>query len=142
MDNETIIARAGELIAQRAAAGDGNYAALILEDLDGFPTASTFSIAKAEGIRWAAFCTGAGSHAAQCIARCRKASVLLNSPEYHMALTGTAEVCTDLALKQEMWYEGLARHFSGPEDPNLCVIRFTTQRFNLFVDWNEARGEI
>ncbi len=143
MDKERIIARAGELIAQRAAGG-GNYAyaALVLVDLDGSPTASTFSISKAEGIRWVTFCTGAGANAPQRIARCSKASVLLQSPEYHIALTGTAEVSTDLALKREMWYQGLADHFSGPEDPNLCVIKFTTQRYNLFVDWDQARGQL
>lgn len=142
MDHEKIIARTGELIAQRAQSGSGNYAALVLIDLDGSPTASTFSISKADGIRWLTFCTGRGANAPQRIARCNKASVLLNSPEYHIALTGTAEVSTDPALKKEMWYEGLANHFSGPEDSNLCVIKFTTQRYNLFVDWNEAIGQL
>lgn len=142
MNQETIIARAAEIIAQRTAAGNGNYAALVLQDLDGAPTASTFSIAKAQGIQWAAFCTGLGSNACQRIARCNQASLLLNSPEYHIVLTGQAEVLTDAETKRDMWYEGLAQHFSGPEDPGLCVIRFNTQRYNLFVDWNQARGRL
>ena len=41
-----------------------------------------------------------------------------------------------------MWYQSLANHFSGPEDPNLCVNRVATHRYILFVDWAVARGEL
>ena len=39
-----------------------------------------------------------------------------------------------------MWYEGFTNHFSGPEDPNFCVLRFNTERYNLLIDWNEVKG--
>ena len=29
---------------------------------------------------------------------------------------------------------------TGPEDPNYCVLGFKTERYNLLVDWKEARG--
>lgn len=48
--------------------------------------------------------------------------------------------CTDPV--REMWYDGLSNHFSGPDDPNFCVIRFTTQRYSLFIDWEVVKGEI
>jgi general stress protein 26 len=49
---------------------------------------------------------------------------------------------TDPDVKKEMWYGGLANHFNGPEDPNYCVLRFKTQRYNLLVDWKEATGTL
>ena len=64
----------------------------------------------------------------------------LNSPTYQISLTGTAEVCTDPETCREMWYEGLSNHFSGPDDPNFCVIRFTTRRYSLFIDWEDVEG--
>lgn len=66
----------------------------------------------------------------------------INSPEYHISLTGTIEQITDLDVKREMWYNGLKNHFSGWDDPNYCVLKFTTERYSLLVDWQEARGNL
>ena len=41
-----------------------------------------------------------------------------------------------------MWYEGLKNHFSGPDDPNYCVLRFKTERYNLMIDWKEVKGSL
>ncbi len=71
-----------------------------------------------------------------------KACVCLNGPDHHIALIGDTEICTDLETKQEMWYDGLANHFSGPEDENFVVLRFTTKRYSLFVDWDSVKGEM
>lgn len=59
---------------------------------------------------------------------------LIDADGYPTASTLTA------AIKQEMWYEGLKNHFRGPDDPNYCVLRFHTERYNLLVDWKEAQG--
>lgn len=32
--------------------------------------------------------------------------------------------------------------FLKTDDPNLCVIRFTTERYSLFIDWESVKGEI
>lgn len=142
MKQDHTLARAAEIIAQVANAGPANYCGLALTGPDGYPAVSTFSIAKAEGLKRLFFCTGLGAHAPQRIAHSEKACVCLHSPEYHIALTGTAQVLTGLETKRAMWYPGLADHFSGPEDEGLCVIQFTTQRYNLLVDWNAATGEL
>ncbi|MCI8354409.1 MAG: hypothetical protein HFI47_04880 [Lachnospiraceae bacterium] len=65
----------------------------------------------------------------------------MNSPTYHISLTGTAEVCTDPEICRRMWYDGLANHFSSSDDPNFRVIRFTTRRYSLFIDWEVVKGE-
>lgn len=41
-----------------------------------------------------------------------------------------------------MWYEGLANHFSGPEDPGYVVLKFTADSYTLFIDWNTVRGTL
>ncbi|MBP7175847.1 MAG: pyridoxamine 5'-phosphate oxidase family protein [Thermoclostridium sp.] len=136
--HEEIIARAGEIVARNT--GEFSYCVLALIDLDGYPTASTISASKTDGIRWVTFCTGLGSTRTKRIDKCNHASVCFNGPDYNITLVGTMEVITDPNVKKEMWYAGLKSHFSGPEDPNYCVLRFNTQRYNLLVDWKEARG--
>ena len=143
--NKEIIERAGEIIRQNTAhnspQGSEPYCVLGLIDANGYPTASTLTAAKADGINWITFCTGLGSNKAERISSCNRASVCFNrGGAYNITLVGTIEIITDAAIKQEMWYEGLKNHFSGPDDPNYCVLRFHTERYNLLVDWQEAQG--
>ena len=136
--HEEIIKRAGEIVQKNT--GENSYCVLALMDLDGYPTASTITASKANGIKWLTFCTGLGSTRTNRIDKCNRASVCFNAEDYNITLVGTMEILTDLDIKKEMWYEGLTNHFSGPEDPSYCVLRFNTQRYNLLVDWKEARG--
>ncbi|MDE6594495.1 MAG: general stress protein, partial [Oscillospiraceae bacterium] len=102
--NEKIIERAGEIIAERIV-GSQNFVTLAFVNWDGYPHTTTISISKSEGIKWLTFCTGTGAKQ-DTINRCNKASVCINSSEYHIALTGTIEQITDLDVKKEMWYNG------------------------------------
>jgi len=143
--DKVIIEKAGEIIQQNTAhnsrEGFEPYCVLAQIDDDGYPTASTITAAKADGINWITFCTGIGSNKAKRASSCNSASVCFNTGgAYNITLVGTLEIIRDAAIKQEMWYEGLKNHFSGPDDPNYCVLRFQTKRYNLFIDWKEARG--
>jgi general stress protein 26 len=138
--NHEIIARAGEIIEKST--GEASYCVLALIDLDGNPTASTISASKADGINWITFCTGLGGTKTNRINKCSRASVCFNAADYNITLVGTIEILTEPDVKKEMWYGGLINHFSGPEDPNYCVLRFKTQRYNLLVDWKEAAGTV
>jgi general stress protein 26 len=138
--NQEIIKRAGEIIQKNT--GEDTYCVLALIDLDSYPTASTITASKADGIRWVTFCTGLGGTRTERIKGCNQASICFNAPDYNITLVGTIEVCTEPNMKKEMWYDGLSNHFSGPEDPNYCVLRFHTQRYNLLVDWQEERGTL
>ena len=139
-----MIQKAGEVIqkqtARGAAEGAEPYCVLALMDGDGYPTASTITAAAADGIREIAFCTGLSGHKPERIGANNRASVCFNSMGYNITLVGTIAIVTDPAVKTEMWYEGLRHHFTGPDDPNYCVLRFTTRRYNVFVDWQEAEG--
>ena len=139
MMTSDIVAKAGEIVEQNT--GEQAYCVLALIDTDGFPAASTITPAKAEGIRHIYFCTGFGTRTER-IAGSPRASVCYNSSEFNITLVGTIEVVTDLTVKREMWYDGLYNHFSGPDDPNFCVLHFCTQRYSLLVDWISERGPI
>jgi general stress protein 26 len=63
-------------------------------------------------------------------------------PLYNITLVGKIEVITDIAIKKEMWYDGIEDHFTGPEDENYCVLKFVTERYKLMVDYKEVEGKI
>jgi len=137
---ERMIARAGELVQQRMGAGNRGFCTLALVDADGYPAMTTIFIAKADGIKWITFCTSLRANSVLRARRSCKAGVCVNSEGYHISLNGTIEVLTDEQAKREMWYDGLAQNFSGPQDPDYCVLRFETERYNLLIDWHSVRG--
>ena len=145
--NQTIIARASEVIqAKTGYIGDGmeGYCAIALIDEDGYPSASTLSISKANGIKWLTFLSGLESNKAKRIHNCSRGSVCINSSMYNITLVGTLEVLTDPEIKNEMWQAPLGNMYSGPDDPQYCVIRFNTERYNLFFadDGSVAKGAL
>ena len=139
---ERMISRAGEIVAQRMGGGNGSFCTLALVDADGYPAMTTISISKADGIKWLTFCTTLGANSVLRARRSCKAGVCVNSQGYHIALNGTVEVITDAKTKQEMWYPGMEQYFSGPDDPDYCVLRFETERYNLLIDDQSIRGQI
>jgi len=139
--NQKVITRAEELIMSKTGyIGDGmeGYCALALIDENGYPSASTLTISKAGGIKWLTFLSGLGSNKAKRISKCNRGSVVINSSKYNITLVGTLEILTNPETKNEMWQEPLGARFSGPDDPEYCVIRFTTERYNIFFDDGES----
>jgi len=142
---QNIIDRAADVIqAKTGGIGGGmqGYAVLALVDENGYPTASTLTISKADGIKWITFLSSVDSNKATRIGKCNKGSVCLASPEYNISLAGTLEILTDLDTKKEMWYEAIGALFTGPDDPAYCVLRFNTERYNIFFadDGSAAEG--
>ena len=139
--HEQLIAKAEEILANRATKEQG-YCVLALIDLDGYPTAATISPSRIDGIRRITFCTGTGSNWAKRIEKCGHASVCFNSgaEQYNITLVGDIEVVTDLAVKKEMWYDGMGYYFKGPEDPNFCVLEFRTKRYSLMLSESDPNG--
>ncbi|MDR2957741.1 MAG: pyridoxamine 5'-phosphate oxidase family protein [Coriobacteriales bacterium] len=144
MDQEIIDRAAGIIQSKTGGIGGGmeGYAVLALFDEYDYPTASTLTISKAEGIKWMTFLTGLESNKAKRIGKCNRGSVCLASTEYNITLVGTLEVLTGPEVKREHWYDAMGAMVSGPEDPVFCVLRFTTERYNLFFADNgtEAKG--
>ena len=139
--SKELILKAEEIVAQNT--GDDTYCVLALIDAEGYPTASTITVSNAKGIERLTFCTGLESNKAKRITNSNRASVCFNKDgAYNVSLVGTIEIITDPDIKKEMWYDGLVNHFSGPADPHYCVLQFTTERYNLLVDWQEAEGPL
>lgn len=146
--NEKIIARASELINSRTdyiGDGMGGWAVLTLIDENGYPTSSTMTISKADGVNWITFLSDSNGVKAQRIAKCNKVCVCLASSEYHVSLVGTVEVLTDLEVKKENWQDVITTHYGCDHtDPDWAVIRFTAETYNLFFadDDSEAKGTL
>jgi general stress protein 26 len=143
--NQEFIRKAEEIVARYGVHnGAAGFPACALGQVeaDGSPTAAAITVARAEGIRYLTFSTGLSTNKVKRLAHSNKACVCFLSEEYNVSLMGTLEVSTDPALKRETWYDALKHHFSGPEDPEFCVLKFTTERYTLLIDWQEARGEV
>jgi general stress protein 26 len=133
--SQKTIDKAVAVIAEKTGGGDEGYCVLALIDKEGYPTASTVSVSKADGISSITFCTDLDSNKVIRVGNCNRASVCFASMEHNITLVGTIEVLTDPAIKKEMWYDDLGGMFTGFDDPNYCVLRFKTIRYNLlFTD--------
>jgi len=138
--NQEIIKRASELIdsmTEYKLGGMEGYAALSLIDENGYPSATTFCITKADGINWLTFNTATDRPYAERIGKNNKACVCINSSAYTINLVGVVETCTDMETKKENWLpimDGMT-HWSGVDDPTLLILRFTTKRYTItFAD--------
>jgi len=141
--SKNAIAKAEEIIKSKTAeVGMGEGVTLSLLDHEGYPTTSTLSISKADGIRQITFGAALDSNKAKRAKENSRASVCLfdddfvNGVYYNITLVGDIEIITDIETKKETWYQGLEAHFpnGGIDDPNYCVLKFTTKRYNLWVD--------
>jgi len=137
--NDEIIIKAGEIIAST------RNCVLALIDEDGYPTAATITPSKTEGIKTIFIGNNINSNWAKRAKKCGRASICYSTdnPECNITLVGTIEIITDdIELKKEMWSDWMPQYYSGPDDPIYCVLRFTTRRYSLYADGEQARGTI
>lgn len=143
--SQDIIAKAAEVVkANSVHGGEAGFGicTLSLIDEEGFPTASIVTPSKADGINWITFGTMLDQNRAKRAANCNRASVCFSTAEYCINLVGEIEIITSDDVKREMWYDGLGHHFTGPDDPNYCVLKFTTKRYKLFLDYVDVAGTL
>jgi len=50
----------------------------------------------------------------------------------YLTIEGTAEVLTDARTKKNFWNENLKIHFTGPEDPDYCILKYTPKKIEYF----------
>jgi len=133
------IERAGELISV-----ENIECVLALIDDEGYPTASTITLSKNDGIKWLTFCTNTQNNKTRRISKCNKASICFYSvfPLFNITLVGRIMIVNDLDLKREMWYEECKYHWSSCESEHFCVLKFTTERYNIMIDEEAVEGEI
>lgn len=139
-NHDAIITKAGNILKQNQ--GESTFCVISQLDLDGYPTSSSITLSNVEGIKTLFFCTGLESNKVKRIKKDKRTSVCVNSNDFNITLIGRTEIVTDPFIKNVMWYKGLSGHFSGPNDPNYCVLKFVTERYSLLIDWEEAIGHI
>jgi len=140
--SEKVLKKAGKTIDDLNGKMLEGYCTLALIDDNGYPSASTVSLSKSDGIKWLTFCAGINDNKAKRINNCNRASVCINSQNYNITLVGTAEVITEPKIKEEMWYEGCGEIWSGPDDEDYCVIRFATERYSIFIGYDQIEGTV
>ena len=55
----------------------------------------------------------------------------METAESYLQIQGTAEVLSDPEVKTAVWYDHLQQIFSGPDDPNYCVLKITPYRIEF-----------
>jgi general stress protein 26 len=145
--SKEIITKASEIIKSKSSEGEniGAGIALTLIDNDGYPTTSCVSISKADGIREILFAFDLSSNRAKRAKECGRASICVFDDDYeggsyyNITLVGDVEIVTDPDVKKNVWHDEMyGEHFEqGMADPNYAVLRFTTKRYNLWVDMGE-----
>ena len=143
--NQELINKAIEIVEANSVQGGefhGQICTLSLIDEDGFPTMSILTPSKSDGINWVTLCTKLDENRARRAANCKSAAICFGSDEYCINLVGEIEVITSADTKREMWYDALKYHTTGPDDPNYCVLKFTTKRYKLFVNGEETSGTL
>ncbi|MGC2062564.1 MAG: pyridoxamine 5'-phosphate oxidase family protein [Thermodesulfovibrionales bacterium] len=73
------------------------------------------------------FCTHQGSKKIEEIRKNRNVHISLGaenleSAKHWLQVAGTAEVSTEKAERDSFWFDALKNYFSGPDDPNYCIV--------------------
>ena len=55
------------------------------------------------------------------------------SADSYLQIQGRAEVITEEAERRAYWKEELKRYFSGPDDPNYCVVKIAPYRIEYMA---------
>ena len=135
--NQKLIEKANKVIKSC----DEAYFGVI--DEDGCPHVSTVSTIRPEGIYEAYFATGLEGNKIKRLQNDNRASVCYHKGGDNITLVGTTEILTDQESKNRHWLGWFKEIFPlGKTDPNYCVIKFTTKRVSLWVNYEGAEGSI
>ena len=131
--NTAIIEKANQIIKTCDAA----YFGVI--DEDGYPSVSTVSPTGTENIQEVFFTTNIGGNKEKRLRKSGRASICFRSGNDNITLVGEAEILTDQETKSRMWQDWFINHYPGGEtDPNYIVVKLTTKRISLWVDFEIA----
>lgn len=63
-----------------------------------------------------------------------KASVCVFDERDSVTLMGEIEFVTDMKIKKEIFLDWMYQHFSGPDDPNYCIIAFRPTIATVWIE--------
>jgi general stress protein 26 len=55
----------------------------------------------------------------------------MKTAAHWMQVEGTAEISTDKTQRQSFWFEALENYFTGPDDPQYCVVIIRPSRIEF-----------
>jgi len=135
--NANIFEKANQIIKTCDAA----YFSVI--DENGYPSVSTVSPISPESILEILVSTNIGGNKEKRLRKDKRASICFRAGNDNITLVGDAEIVTDQATKSRCWQEWFTNHYPGGEtDPNYIIIKFTTKRVSLWVDFEIAQFTI
>ena len=103
-------------------------------DENGYPNVSTVTPLKAEDIFVLHFAAGVNSNKTKRLRADKKASVCCRLEGDNVTLVGEAEILCDSETRSRFWLDWFINHFpAGKDDPNYCIIKFTTKRVSLWI---------
>jgi general stress protein 26 len=65
----------------------------------------------------------------------------LESTERYLQIAGRAEITTDKDERHRLWNDNLKAYFSGPDDPNYCVVIVKPYRIE-YMTMTEMRPQV
>jgi general stress protein 26 len=127
--NVNIYEKANQIIRSSDAAYVG------VTDENGYPSVSTVSIIKPEGIFGVYFSTNLDGNKGKRLSKCGRASVCFRQGGNNVTLVGDAEICTDPETKSRFWLDWFKDHYAGGvADPNYVIIKLNVKRLSLWID--------
>ncbi len=126
------IERAGRLIS------DSSHCTLTSIDANGYPRTTTMPIIKGDGLKKSWFVTWYSSDKVKNFKKNPKAGMCCSNMVNgdNVALTGDMTIVSDLELKKQLWTDAWLGYFPGGyEDPNFCLLEFTTNFMRIRVDY-------
>ena len=131
--NEKMLEKANKIIKNCTAASLG------VIDENGYPSVSTVSLCYPENVSEIYFSTNIGSNKEKRLRENNKASICCHANSNNITLVGEAEILTDQETKSKYWQNWFAEIYQGGEtDPTYCIIKFTTKRVSLWIDYEMA----
>lgn len=132
----SLIKRAVEIVSSCKSA------TLSVIDTDGFPYPVTLSINRTNGLHNVYFATGLNSKKCDGIRGNNKVAVCFAESGNNITLTGFVEIITRSDALKSMWQDWYKDHFSGIDDPNYCIVKFTSKDAALWIDGKFERLNI
>jgi len=110
---------------------------------DGYPHVATRTFCKPTNILGGYISTNTSGNLAQSITKNNKASICASVGDDNITLVGTAKIVYDKKIKEKLWIDWFINHYTqGIDDPEYCIIEFTTERVSLWVDREIAKFNI
>src|SRR5512133_3678657 len=114
-------------------------------DENGFPNAKAMFKTEHDGLKTFLFSTNTSSMRVGQFRQNQKACLyfLGQNKINGLLLVGEMEVCTDHAIKAQLWFDGCEQYYPlGVDDPDYCVLKFTAQKGNYYYNLHKYPFDI